>query len=228
MKKTILAIATLLTLLLLFVSCATESNPSDSQSSQGGTTESTSDPVSSDKTDETVDSSTDNSSAPSTDGSGDGSTTGSSTIPSTNDSSNTGTDGECNHRLGAPVTTKEPTCTEPGIKAQYCIYCDYYTERKVVPNGHKKVVDKGYDSTCSTNGLSDGSHCSVCGVIVEAQKELPFNNVHLEYGFKKIINEPNIGVSGSAIFACVKCGSEKVDKLEPMTTAPAFRPYPLM
>ena len=229
MKKTILAIATLLTLLLLFVSCATESNPSDSQSSQGGTTESASDPVSSDKTDETVDSSTDNSSnpdkddpsdnssAPSTDGSGDGSTTGSSTIPSTNDSSNTGADEECNHRLGAPVTTKEPTCTEPGIKAQYCIYCDYYTERKVVPNGHEKVVDKGYDSTCSTNGLSDGSHCSVCGVIVEAQKELPFNNVHLEYGLKKIINEPNIGVSGSAVFACVKCGSEKVDKLEPMT-----------
>ncbi len=37
---------------------------------------------------------------------------------------------------------------------------------------HQEVVDKGYDATCTTKGLTDGKHCKLCGVVTVAQKEI--------------------------------------------------------
>ena len=34
---------------------------------------------------------------------------------------------------------------------------------------HSIVTDKGYAATCTTDGLSDGSHCSKCGVVLAEQ-----------------------------------------------------------
>lgn len=34
---------------------------------------------------------------------------------------------------------------------------------------HDVVVDQGYEATCTKDGLSDGSHCSKCGVVLENQ-----------------------------------------------------------
>ena len=170
-------------------------------------------------TDASADSSTDSSIDDSTDNSG-GESIDSSTDSGNGDDDGEGDDGadaECKHRLGSPVTVKEPTCTEGGIKAQYCQLCDYFVERKVVPKGHEKTVDKGYPSTCVKNGLSDGSHCNVCGAVIEAQKELPLAPNHGEYRLKSVVKEPNIGAEGSAVFACADCGSEKTDKLPSLT-----------
>jgi len=243
MKKVILTIAAFLVLALLFVSCGDSGDTDGSQGVQeSGKSQSANDPSSSD----TSSGSTDNSSITSTDssegGETDSSTSGSAdgtddssansstdgSVDSSTDSSEDKTDNsegagtedtECQHRMGAPVTIKEPTCTESGIKAQYCQKCDYFTERRVVPKGHEKIVDKGYASTCVKHGLSDGSHCGVCGAVTEAQKELPLAPNHMEYGFKSVVKEPAIGKSGSAIFACVDCGSETTKTLPPLTTA---------
>ncbi len=38
---------------------------------------------------------------------------------------------------------------------------------------HKKVVDKGFYSTCREFGLTDGSHCAYCGKIFEEQLQIP-------------------------------------------------------
>ncbi len=139
------------------------------------------------------------------------------------ESSNGGEDGKedeipCEHRLGAPVTVKEPTCLEAGVIEQHCQFCDYVFERNVAEKGHEIVVDKGYASTCAKNGLSDGSHCDACGVIIEEQRELPFAASHLSYEFKSMVKEPLIGEGGSAIFACVDCGHEKEEMLSPLTS----------
>ena len=37
---------------------------------------------------------------------------------------------------------------------------------------HTVVEDKGYDATCEKEGLTDGSHCSVCNKVLEEQKEI--------------------------------------------------------
>ncbi len=39
--------------------------------------------------------------------------------------------------------------------------------------GHREVVDKGYDATCTETGLTDGIHCELCGEVIKAQEVIP-------------------------------------------------------
>ena len=41
---------------------------------------------------------------------------------------------------------------------------------------HTAVIDKGYAPTCLAEGLSDGSHCSDCGWVLQAQVILPVSD----------------------------------------------------
>ena len=60
----------------------------------------------------------------------------------------------------------EATCTEP----QTCLVCGVI----VTPaGGHIIQIDPAVAPTCTTEGLTEGSHCSVCGLILEAQQVLP-------------------------------------------------------
>ena len=38
---------------------------------------------------------------------------------------------------------------------------------------HTAVTDEGYAATCTSTGLTNGSHCSVCGEILTAQAPIP-------------------------------------------------------
>ena len=70
------------------------------------------------------------------------------------------------------VVTKQPTCTEDGLKTLTCEYgC---TNTETIPAiGHKGEVVAGKAATCVETGLTDGKKCTVCGVVILAQKELP-------------------------------------------------------
>ena len=80
----------------------------------------------------------------------------------------------------------EATCTDMG-NAEYwmCTSCGkYFTDAKgmnqvaredlVIPaKGHTEVVDPRVEPTTTTTGLTEGSHCSVCGEVIVAQEEIP-------------------------------------------------------
>lgn len=40
-------------------------------------------------------------------------------------------------------------------------------------SAHTPVIDKGYAPDCTVNGLTDGSHCSVCGATIKKQEAIP-------------------------------------------------------
>ena len=67
--------------------------------------------------------------------------------------------------------TKQPTCTEKGVKTYTCDCGESYTEEVSAP-GHKEVVDKAVAPTCTKSGLTKGKHCSVCGKVLTAQKKI--------------------------------------------------------
>lgn len=92
---------------------------------------------------------------------------------------------EHNHELES-FPRVEATCTEPGsIAYWHCVTCgNYYndknclnkisTESIIIPaKGHTVVVDEMVPSTYTTTGLTEGSHCSVCGEIIVPQIEIP-------------------------------------------------------
>lgn len=70
----------------------------------------------------------------------------------------------CNHSYNS--TTVSPTCTANGATTYTCTICsDTYTVT-IPSTGHTGVTTKGYDATCTENGLTDGVHCSVCNAVL--------------------------------------------------------------
>ncbi len=81
----------------------------------------------------------------------------------------------------------EPTCTEPGTEAFWTcgrsgcgrLFSDAeglheITVPAVLPApGHTETADPAVDPTCTTAGLTEGSHCSVCEAVLTAQEEIP-------------------------------------------------------
>lgn len=68
--------------------------------------------------------------------------------------------------------TKTATCTVSGIRTYTCTSCgDTYTET-IPAKGHTEVVDKAVAPSCSKAGLTQGKHCSVCGVTLIKQTEI--------------------------------------------------------
>lgn len=69
----------------------------------------------------------------------------------------------------------ETTCTQIGEIQYICTTCldtkFVQASEKLLP--HSIVIDYGVDSTCTTNGLSEGSHCSTCKNVIIQQERLP-------------------------------------------------------
>ena len=78
------------------------------------------------------------------------------------------------HFHGYTATVTPPTCTEQGYTTYTCecgeSYVDTYTEAL----GHTSVTDEAKAPTCTKTGLTEGSHCSVCGEILIAQEFQPY------------------------------------------------------
>ena len=73
-------------------------------------------------------------------------------------------------------TVIKPTCTEDGYTSYTCSRCgDTYTDTPVTAVGHTPVIDKAVEPDCENTGLTEGSHCDVCGVTIVAQEVIPAN-----------------------------------------------------
>ncbi len=71
------------------------------------------------------------------------------------------------------VITKEPTCTENGIKTYTCSECgDSYTE-EISTVEHTIASIPAIESTCTEEGKTEGKYCSVCNTILEEQISTP-------------------------------------------------------
>lgn len=68
------------------------------------------------------------------------------------------------------VEDKAATCTEEGSRHRTCTECGK-TETEVTPkSAHTIVKDDAVEATCSVEGKTAGSHCGVCGTVIEEQK----------------------------------------------------------
>lgn len=79
------------------------------------------------------------------------------------------------------VEGKKPTCTETGIADSYLCECGRLFEDATAENEitapavlpikeHTEVVDAAVAPTCTEDGLTQGKHCSSCGVVFVAQE----------------------------------------------------------
>lgn len=69
--------------------------------------------------------------------------------------------------------TREPTCTEAGVRTFTCGDCGDTKTEPIAAKGHKEVIDPAVAATRTSTGLTEGSHCSVCGAVIKKQSVIP-------------------------------------------------------
>lgn len=82
-------------------------------------------------------------------------------------------------------------------------------------DGHTIVIDQGKAATCTTDGLTEGKHCSVCKTVLVPQKVIPASH-NWEENFT-IDKEPSCTTEGRKSIHCKKCGETKDEQVIPAT-----------
>ena len=90
------------------------------------------------------------------------------------------------HKYGDFEILKNPTCTEKGQKGKICKKCGKITEKTDIDAaGHAPVTDPAVAPTETTDGLTEGSHCGVCGAVLQAQEVIPMLDPTIDIWFSR-------------------------------------------
>ena len=73
------------------------------------------------------------------------------------------------HEMGEWYAGEVATCLKNGYNRRDCKFCDYFETEETTAEC-VVVIDEAIEATCISTGLTEGSHCGVCGKIIVAQK----------------------------------------------------------
>ena len=76
------------------------------------------------------------------------------------------------HRYDDGTVTEEPKCEEPGLMTFTCLDCGRTKTAEIPATGHVPMTDIGVDPKCCEPGLTEGSHCAKCGLVLVEQEEI--------------------------------------------------------
>ena len=144
------------------------------------------------------------------------------------------------HKWDAGKETKAPTCNEKGVRTYTCTVCNAVKTEEIAAKGHSPVTDKAVAATCTTDGKTEGSHCSVCNAIIKGQETVNAtghafgawtklndtqhqrvcanDKTHIEkanhtWDAGTVTKEATSDVEGERIFTCADCGATKTEKI---------------
>ncbi|MBU5481080.1 leucine-rich repeat protein [Blautia sp. MSJ-19] len=115
------------------------------------------------------------------------------------------------HNWDSGKVTKEATCEETGIKTYTCIGCGINKTEEIPALGHTEVADEDVDATCETDGKTGGSHCAVCGKVLEEPETIPATGHTWDEG--KITTEATYTEEGVKTYTCTICGETRTEKI---------------
>ena len=76
------------------------------------------------------------------------------------------------HLFGSWETVVNATCTQKGEKQRSCS-CGDVQKQDIPALGHTEVIDQAVSASCTTAGLTQGKHCSICNTVIIAQQTIP-------------------------------------------------------
>lgn len=77
------------------------------------------------------------------------------------------------HTFDEGIVVSAASCTQQGETLYTCTVCGEEKTEYVPMKGHTVVNDNGYAATCTKDGLTDGTHCSVCKQTLTKQTAIP-------------------------------------------------------
>ena len=112
----------------------------------------------------------------------------------------------CEHVFDEEEVLKEATCTEDGRVMKVCSDCGKTKITTVKATGHDVVEDEAVDATCTTPGLTAGSHCTACGEVLVKQEEVAGGHT---YGEWIVVQAADTHQDGLNTRTCTVCGFEE-------------------
>lgn len=109
-----------------------------------------------------------------------------------------------NHSFGVWTTVREASCTVNGEEKRSCVNCGV-EEIHIVLARHTVEILEGYDATCTENGLTEGSYCSVCFIVISAQEPIIASGHRL---VQTVIQTPTPNGDGLVLCECIDCDYE--------------------
>ena len=109
---------------------------------------------------------------------------------------------------------KKATCIENGSEVVICKICGEYYEKDIPALGHVVVKDMAVAATCTVQGKTEGSHCSICGKVFVPQRNISIT-AH-SWDTWNVIKAATTSKEGEQRRVCNKCGkieSKKIAKL---------------
>ena len=116
------------------------------------------------------------------------------------------------HNWSEGVIEKKETCTEKGMQIVTCLRCGKEKEEEIPATGHKEVKDTAVAATCEKDGLTEGSHCSVCGKVLAAQNVVKAIGHSWDEG--KITKEATCEENGVKTYTCANCKATKTEDIK--------------
>lgn len=108
------------------------------------------------------------------------------------------------HSWNSGSVTKAPTCTATGIKTYTCTECGATKTETVAAKGHTVVTVNGTPATCTSDGRTSGSKCSVCNAVLTAQETIAaLGHSFGEWSVKK---QASCTENGTESRTCASCG----------------------
>lgn len=77
---------------------------------------------------------------------------------------------------------------------------------------HTIAIDAAVEPTCEGTGLTEGSHCSVCGEILTVQEIIPAKGHNWDEG--TITKEPTCTEDGGKTITCTVCGATRTEVMD--------------
>ena len=115
------------------------------------------------------------------------------------------------HTWDAGVVTKEPTCTEAGVKTYTCTTCGATKTEAIAATGvHTPVDVPEQAATCTKAGHTAGVQCSVCGTIISGMEEIPA--LGHDWG-DYVITHAVSGRDGTKTRTCSRCNATENEKI---------------
>ncbi|MCD8158140.1 MAG: hypothetical protein LUD77_04380, partial [Clostridiales bacterium] len=116
------------------------------------------------------------------------------------------------HSYDSCIVTIEATCTEDGEMTYTCTVCGDTVTEAIPATGHTEVIDSRVEPTCTETGLTEGSHCSVCGTVITKQEEIPATGHSYDEG--SVTTEPTCTAEGVMTYTCTACGDTYTESIE--------------